>query len=953
MGKLFGALKKVYKVLPVDADVKTKMKDTVYGKFGFAFRKNRGYQEWMTYRQWLIAEEKSVRHGSMKIDKKELAAFRFSGKIAIQLHLFYIDLLDEFVEYFSNMPYEFDLLISVIDDTQSAMIHDKAATIPNINKIIIKKVENRGRDVAPLISVFAKELLQYDYFCHVHSKKSLFTGNEQMDWRRHLLNNLFGSEHLIREIFYGFEQGEKVGMVYPETFVAMPYWGHAWLQNEGSRDELLRLIQVPYVPTQKYMDFPMGTMFWARTDALRQFFEAGIKVEDFPVEDGQTDGTIAHAFERCTALVSRFNGYNILIYDERMESFRYNEGRKNFQQYYTKSFERLKLDMADCEIVSFDIFDTLVSRYVARPDDAFDLLEKRLDKSEFPGLSYKKLRKEAEADCRRMKPDEDCDLDDIYVRFEQLSGLSAQQCEKIKQAEVDNELALIYPKEEMIQMYHYAADTLKKRVFLVSDMYLRRKDIEKILDKCGITGYEELYLSCEMNLRKDDGSFWKEYSHKYDVAKWLHIGDNEKSDMQISGDYKVRGCHVLSSADLYECAHLRDMYPLYAIDNPATSIAAGLSMKRLFENPFALNQDKMSLVIRREEDLGYAVIAPVILGYMNHLCRNIVQNDIRKVFFFAREGYLLKDLFDIMKLHVKELAGVEGEYVYVSRRALSMASVSDEEDIRQLLHIYYDGSFKNLLHSRFGIEDESASEEHVRLPEEVENVWKRIAPYTVGILKEAARERHNYMNYYNRLKGQADGRIYVSDIGYGGSIQYYLSKLTKDSFDGFYFATDGAKKPLAIEGNTLEGYYIDGDDKQEWSESYVHRYHLLLESILIAPVGQFVCVEDDGSFVYTENVNPYFTEQIQACHAGVKEYFVDFYKMCGDIALDYEIDKKMGEGLVHAAVENDIISEELEKSFVVEDFYCSNEEISVLEYLKDKRYNHDKKEAADNMRENI
>lgn len=946
MGNLFAALKKIYTKLPVSADKKTKMKNAVYERFGTVFRNNSGYQEWLSYRRWLQTEDEGVMHGSLKIDNKDLAGFHFYGKIAIQLHLFYVDLLDEFVEYFSNMPYEFDLLISVIDESRSDAIRKKAALIPKVHKIVIKKVENRGRDVAPLVSVFGHDLMQYDYFCHVHSKKSLFTGNEQMDWRRHLMSHLFGSETLIKEIFYGFEHGENVGMVYPETFIAMPYWGHTWLQNEKARDELFRKIRVPYAAARKYIEFPMGTMFWARTDALKQFFEAGIQVEDFPEEAGQTDGTIAHAFERCTVPVCRFNGYNILIYDDRTGSFRYNVGRKNFQQYCAKSFEKLKMEAADCDIVSFDVFDTLAARIVAQPDDAFDLLEARLNKGEFPGLAYKKLRKEAEEVCRREKPDEDCDLDDIYQKFGRISGLSAEQCEKIKAAEAENELELIYPKKEMVELYHYVTDILKKRVFLISDMYLRREDLVRILDKCNVVNYEKLFLSSELNLRKDDGSFWKEYSTKYDVTRWMHIGDNEKSDMQISGDYKIRGCHILSSADLYECSGMGDVYALRGIDNPVTSMAAGLTMKCLFENPFVLNEDRMQLVIRNERDFGYAVIAPVVLGYMNHLYRNIVKNGIKKVFFFAREGYLLKDLFDIMKGCMEEPADVEGVYMYVSRRALSVAAITTQEDIEQLLRIYYNGSFRNLLHSRFGIEDEEASDKQIQLPEDFEQVRKQAAPYYDAILREAGKERIGYLRYYESVRGNTDGRIYVSDIGYSGSIQYYLSKLTKDTFDGFYFATDAGKKPLAIEGNTLEGYYADGDDNQKWSDSYMHRYHLLLESILIAPTGQFVCVEDDGSFVYTEDVNPYFTKEIEECQQGIKEYFVDFYGKCGDIAPDYELDKAFAEGLVKAAVENNIMDKGLEKSFVVEDFYCSNDEISVLQFYKDKRYNHDKNEIA-------
>ena len=932
MGKVFGLFKKVYTNIPLDEELKIKLKGKFYTTFGNLLKNNESYKQWLEYQQWLEMLAKRPKQGILKMEEKELDKFRFLGKIAIQLHLFYVDLMDEFVEYFSNMPYQFDLYISIVDEKVREEVRKKAACIPTVNKIVIKKVENRGRDVAPLIAVFAEALLKYDYFCHVHSKKSLFTGNEQMDWRRHLLNYLFGSEDLIKRIFYGFEHGDKVGMVYPETFAAMPYWGHTWLQSEKSRDELFAKLGMSYIAEKKYIEFPMGTMFWARTKALRQFLQAGITVEDFPIEEGQTDGTIAHAFERCTVPVCRRNGYNVLIYDDRFKEFTYNTGRKNFEQYYAKSFEQIREEAQKYDIVSFDIFDTLVSRVVARPDDAFDLLEHRLKEGLFPQLDFKKLRKEAEATCRRKNPAQNCDLDDIYREFAAISGLSEEACETIKKAELENELELVFPKEEMLELYHDITETLGKRIFIVSDMYLRRGDIERILKKCGITHYEKLLISSEMNLRKDDGTFWKEYSAKYQGQTWMHIGDNEKSDMQIAGDYGIRGYHILSSGDLYECSNMGTVYPLSQIDNVTTSVAVGLTLRKLLDNPFAINKNMLAVRIKREEDFGYAVIGPVLLGYMNNLCRNIISQKASQVFFFAREGYLLKELFDIIKEKVAVLSDAEGRYIQVSRRALSVASLKNKQDIEELLDITYSGSFHGLLHTRFGITDATASAEYVKLPEEVEKVSVMLEPYQDEILQRAEEECRSYLNYYRSLQNKKEGRIMVSDIGYSGSIQYYLSKLTGDTFDGYYFVTDSKKRPLALDGNTMHGYYIENDSHQECSSSYVHRYHLLLESILISPKGQFVRVNNDGTFQYTEQDNSYFTEQVKKCHNGIKKYFEDFYGTLKTAALKNDIDRSYPEKLIKIIIEGNIIDETFAKSFVVEDFYCSNMELSVFEH---------------------
>lgn len=941
MGKLFLFLKKIYNKIPVDRESKLKLKGKFYRTFGRFFQNTtsyiqwKAYQNWMEQREWLEKHAKNAKQGALEIDWRQAETFECSGSIAIHLHLFYPDLMEEFAQYFSHMPYTFDLYISIIDDRVREEVLRKASGIPKVGQVVVRKVENRGRDVAPLLATFGKELLNYDYFCHVHSKKSLYTGGEQLDWRQYLLEHLFGSEELIRAVFYGFEQGEKVGMIYPETFPDMPYWGHAWLQNEKSRDELLAKTGLSCPPGKKYIDFPMGTMFWARTQALRQFFEAGLRTEDFPEENGQTDGTIAHAFERCTVLACRYNEYNTLIYNGKTREFIYNEGRKNFEQYYIKSFERLKEEANQCEIVSFDIFDTLVSRAVARPDDAFDLLELQLRKNGFSRLQFKELRKEAEGNCRKKNPDRDCDLDDIYQEFSVLSKLSAEDCERIKQAEVNQELRLIEPKKEMAAFYHEIL-AQNKHVFLVSDMYLRRKDIEKILEKCGITGYEKLFLSCETNLRKDDGSFWKTYSEKYHAPNWLHIGDNEKSDMQIPSDYKFRASHILSIQDLYECSDLGEVYPLRKIPNPIMSVAVGLSLKRLFNHPYALNQDLLDLRIRKEEDFGYAVIAPVIMGYMNHLCRKVLEQKAEKIFFFAREGYLLKELFDIMKDMLPALSSVGSEYLYVSRRALSMASVKTWADIKELLSIQYRGTFSDLLHTRFGMESSEGREDSIALPEEMDKVAVRVEKYQEKILKRAEQERNNYLNYYHTKKIGKEHRIFVSDIGYSGTIQYYLSKLTGDTFDGYYFATDFREKPLAIEGNSIHGYYAEKDSYQGCSRSFVHRYHLLLESILIAPDGQLVCMDEEGACMFAETGTKYYTDEIIRCQEGIKQYFRDFYGICAEYALSAEIDKEFPEGLMRAAVEDGILHKDLEQSFVVEDFYCSDLEISVLQHYREK-----------------
>ena len=52
------------------------------------------------------------------------------------------------------------------------------------------------------------------------------------------------------------------------------------------------------------------------------------------------------------------------------------------------------------------------------------------------------------------------------------------------------------------------AKLLGKHVILASDMYLPKKTIEEILEQCGISGYEKIYLSCEQKSDKKSGELF-------------------------------------------------------------------------------------------------------------------------------------------------------------------------------------------------------------------------------------------------------------------------------------------------------------------------------------------------------------------------------------------------------------------------------------------------------------
>ena len=60
--------------------------------------------------------------------------------------------------------------------------------------------------------------------------------------------------------------------------------------------------------------FPAGTMFWARTAAVKNLFDIDFSVVNVPEETGQIDGTIMHAIERLWLFIAEMNGYTYRMY---------------------------------------------------------------------------------------------------------------------------------------------------------------------------------------------------------------------------------------------------------------------------------------------------------------------------------------------------------------------------------------------------------------------------------------------------------------------------------------------------------------------------------------------------------------------------------------------------------------------------------------------------------------
>lgn len=180
------------------------------------------------------------------------------------------------------------------------------------------------------------------------------------------------------------------------------------------------------------------------------------------------------------------------------------------------------------DVVTFDIFDTLIERTVKAPWEVFRMAgEDILGKAQADAFCV--ARQEAERIARRGRQDGEVTLEEIYV---QLHEHYREKADALMYAEIDRELACCHPRLRNVSLMRYCLEVGKK-VFLISDMYLPTEIIAQMLEECGIKGFQKLYVSCDYRKNKVRGELFRIVMEENQISSgsMLHIGDSIRADI--------------------------------------------------------------------------------------------------------------------------------------------------------------------------------------------------------------------------------------------------------------------------------------------------------------------------------------------------------------------------------------------------------------------------------------
>lgn len=459
---------------------------------------------------------------------------------------------------------------------------------------------------------------------------------------------------------------------------------------------------------------------------------------------------------------------------------------------------------------SFDIFDTLITRPFLYPTDLFEMVANRLIKFN-PNISKKKFklaRINAERAARLcVFPKEDCSLDDIYSKFNELHEWKVS-VNVAKSEELDVEWELSQPIVENIKIVNYLYKSKKNVVFL-SDMYLPSKFIHQLLSKHGIKcSLKNIFVSNEIGLTKSTGNLYRFVIKKFNLnpGQIEHLGDNLISDFQIPKKLGIIAKHYknikLNRYERIDCP--KKLIPLWKSTASGTSRASRLSIN--CSNQITTNLARVSC----------NVIAPILVSYVSWVLENATKRGIQRLYFVSRDG----QIFYKIASTIRNNCDPECKYIYGSRQAWFLPSVFKAKisemdwawpngmprraiDILRRLEIYNDETIAFLKMNRFDSKTLSNPLDESNLNELKHFLTKE--PLRSRILIAANQRRKLLLDYFCQ-EGLFDGaKCALVDVGWTLKCQTNLNKIllnsgVKEKIEGYYFAIGNNHEPVVKSG---------------------------------------------------------------------------------------------------------------------------------------------------------
>ena len=456
----------------------------------------------------------------------------------------------------------------------------------------------------------------------------------------------------------------------------------------------------------------------------------------------------------------------------------------------------------EVDVVSFDVFDTLLVRRIHDPDMVKPPVAKfvaslaarqgiRIDWEEI-----QECRDRHENAMRQKTAETFVDHEAHYGTFmrSMLEELFTSDIETLYQEvrayELKIENGVLVPRAgiaDWVRELH----TRGKRLFAVTDIYLSATEVTELLEHAGLLEYlETVVSSADSYLCKASGKAFEMLTEKYalQTSRWIHIGDNPISDGIRPVEAGLHGALVLQDTEERRRKSIARHYYHYSLFRKFWS---GRTLQQFMAPMEAENQPCSGKYLA-----GYNFFGPLMGVYIQSIAEHCKQRGISKIFFLSREGWLFKQVWEKVTPYLYPGENLpEIEYLYVSRMALAGTSCAysglsrnnadivflpagnrDFTDVCRVFGLQID-AFTELLQRYELSADTVLSHNHEGFKREHRKNFYRLledSEFQLEI-KRQTRPGNDALQRYLEASGFFDHHdVALVDIGWLGTIQRYL-----------------------------------------------------------------------------------------------------------------------------------------------------------------------------------
>jgi predicted HAD superfamily hydrolase len=505
--------------------------------------------------------------------------------------------------------------------------------------------------------------------------------------------------------------------------------------------------------------------------------------------------------------------------------------------------------MAEADVVTFDVFDTAITRSVEAPVDVFALAEQALCErfgSIFMGFAQKREQAEKQARIELWKA-RDCSevtLAEILDALVRMSPAYVPFRSAINDTEIALERAACFGVPEILAAVQSCLQA-RRRVVFVSDMYHDSQFIRTLLTDAGYPDGIDVLVSSETGCSKAEGTQWAVVAEHIGVrpGRILHVGDDGRSDVDSP---RAKGLKALAFTKAL--SNKRRGGPLTPAVMPFSYMARRAQLCRAQDNAQADRAATMRV-------LGQSWGAVVVGAYIRWVAERAKDIGVDRLFFCARDGWLVQRAWRASGLDAE--TGIPSSYLYISRRSLNLGSCAVTSSSRNLSARTLDTLVNTW--GTVNVMDVLARAHLTDLPDLVADVTMALGSLQRFVTREAQEalravfQRHSTAIYpvlrqaqenalfYLCQEGVAEGKVGMVDVGWHGNMQTSIAQILRAAgrnpmLYGFYCGLWPAAQSNRGKAGWMEAAFGSDFFPLE-AQSGLHNSVAILENLFSSPEG--------------------------------------------------------------------------------------------------------------------